>query len=218
MEYLRADITKERVLGLYNRGYSISNIARVLDSARPTARRRLLEAGIPLGGKRKLNMPQLKIDYERGLTIQTLMQTYACSKNTIEENLIKAGAQIRHRGDKSGPDSHHWKGGRHATKGGYILLYAPEHPRASQKYVYEHILVWEQHHKRLLPDGWLVHHLNGVPSDNHPGNLVGKPKGKHSGKVLLLEVQKKLREVEIQNRQLQRALESNQSIFYINEN
>lgn len=65
-----------------------------------------------------------------------------------------------------------WKGGR-ISSNGYILVHAPRHPRAEKSYVREHIIVWEQNHGELLPDGWVVHHLNGVKDDNRPENLVG---------------------------------------------
>lgn len=56
----------------------------------------------------------------------------------------------------------------------------PEHPRADSKgYVFEHIVVWEEAHGKPLPEGWQVHHLNGITDDNRPQNLVGLPDKKH---------------------------------------
>jgi len=65
-----------------------------------------------------------------------------------------------------------WKGGRSYHKAGYVLVRAPDHPRAGQAgYVFEHILVVEQLIGRyLLPDE-TVHHLNGVRDDNRLENL-----------------------------------------------
>jgi len=76
-----------------------------------------------------------------------------------------------------------WKGGR-PHHHGYIRVYEPDHPRANPQkgnpYVYEHILIWEQAHGKLLPKGWIVHHLNGQRDDNRPENLVAFTNAKHS--------------------------------------
>ena len=64
---------------------------------------------------------------------------------------------------------------------GYILIHQPDHPRASKKgYVFEHLLNWEQAHNKPLPEGWVIHHLNGIRSDNRPVNLQALLSMKHS--------------------------------------
>jgi HNH endonuclease len=62
-----------------------------------------------------------------------------------------------------------WKGGRTRHKAGYVMVRAPDHPRASSgPYVFEHILDLLG---RYLHDGETVHHRNGVRHDNRPENL-----------------------------------------------
>jgi len=63
-------------------------------------------------------------------------------------------------------------------------------------YVYEHILVWEKANGRPLPDGYVVHHLNGLKYDNRPENLVAIPKGKHHFRLFYMELQKRIRQLE----------------------
>lgn len=66
-----------------------------------------------------------------------------------------------------------WKGGRHETVRGYVRVYAPDHPRSSKEgYVFEHILVVEEAMGKPLPDGAVVHHVNGDGTDNRNENLV----------------------------------------------
>lgn len=73
-----------------------------------------------------------------------------------------------------------WKGGKHKDNAGYIYILKPEHPRAHKDgYVPEHIWAWEQSNGKPLPNGWHVHHLNGVKDDNRPANLVALPSKKH---------------------------------------
>jgi len=74
-----------------------------------------------------------------------------------------------------GPKNARWKGGIKRNKNGYISVRMPNHPRAPKSgFVAEHTLVWEKYHGPL-PEGYVVHHLNGVKSDNRSENLVALP-------------------------------------------
>jgi hypothetical protein len=64
-----------------------------------------------------------------------------------------------------------WNGGRHIDRG-YIQIFCPDHPRAQRNgYIYEHRLVMEAVLGRLLEPWEVVHHKNGVTTDNRPENL-----------------------------------------------
>ena len=71
-----------------------------------------------------------------------------------------------------------WKGGRKVTEHGYVMIYAPSHPRVAhqrlrcRKFVFEHILVVEQSLGHYLPIGAVVHHLNEIKADNLRSNLL----------------------------------------------
>jgi hypothetical protein len=71
-----------------------------------------------------------------------------------------------------------YRGGRvtTASRGGYISILSPSHPRAgSTGYVKEHILLAERALGHPLPPKAEVHHVNCNPADNTPGNLVVCP-------------------------------------------
>ena len=87
-----------------------------------------------------------------------------------------------------------WKGGR-IKQHGYILIHKPEHPRANKVgLIFEHIVVWEQTHGKLIPKGWQIHHLNGITNDNRQQNLVALPDKKH--KHILQAKAKRIQELE----------------------
>lgn len=67
---------------------------------------------------------------------------------------------------RKGPTNPRWRGGRTISTGGYVMVSAPDHPRASNTgYVREHVLVAERALGRALPPSAVVHHT-GKQRDN----------------------------------------------------
>ncbi len=86
------------------------------------------------------------------------------------------------RSDQGMESNNAWKGGR-IIKKGYILLRTPNHPKSKSNggYVFENILVMEQHLGRNLFPGENVHHRNGIRDDNRIENLELWTKPQPSG-------------------------------------
>lgn len=101
---------------------------------------------------------------------------------------------------RKGKESEFWRGGRCVTRQGYVQILMPNCHRADKSgYVFEHIYNWETANNRELPDGWVVHHLNGVKNDNRPENLVAMTISEHTilhntGRIFSQETKKKMSE------------------------
>lgn len=69
-------------------------------------------------------------------------------------------------------DGVHKEGHKKKHRSGYILVYAPDHPKATKDgYVFEHRIEMERSIGRILNDDEVVHHLNHNRSDNRIENL-----------------------------------------------
>lgn len=149
--------------------------------------------------------------WDEGLSCSDIAVKYNVEEHTVANYFTHVGIPKRTRSDQlkllyangkmnnkeyaSGERSYQWKGGRQLCKG-YIRILCPEHHRAVKGYVLEHIVVWEQAHGEELPDGWVVHHLNGIKDDNRPENLLALPTSRHDNFIPALKA--RIRELETQ--------------------
>lgn len=174
-----------------------------------------------------------KLYYQDKLTFGQVGQQLGMSGSLIADRFTELGLPHRTKSENGrllaqkglipqltskGINHCNWKGGRHKTTEGYALIYMPDYPRANKDgYVLEHIWVWEQTHNKPLPDGWIIHHINGIKDDNRPSNLKAMPRNKHHFNLLSQTRAKRIRELEVENKLLRKSLEDNQSIFVIEE-
>lgn len=79
----------------------------------------------------------------------------------------------------SGSSHYNWQGGRYIQKPGYIKIWKSDHPFAVKAYVLEHRLVMEEFLGRYLSSDEVVHHKNGIVTDNRLENLEIMHQGEH---------------------------------------
>ena len=171
---MRKDIKTEELASLYEAGSSVGEISKQLGIPKPTVTWRLKK----LGGILRTNGDGIR--------------------GAIKKGYMKPPFDALH--PPTGSLNPRWKGGRRKIKKGYILIRKPDHPRASDGYVFEHIFVWEKCHNKPVPKGYQVHHMNGIKDDNRPSNLLALTKRDHHR--LWAPYQQRIRELEQENARL----------------
>ena len=86
------------------------------------------------------------------------------------------------RRDQRGPTAGGWRGGGVSDPRGYELVYAPDDPHRQKGhgvYAYEHRVVMAAALGRPLHRDEVVHHLDGNPGNNDPGNLAVMTQSEH---------------------------------------
>lgn len=221
---MKKNIDEAKLRKLYLKdGLSCERIAPLISLSKSAITKRLVVMGItirtpaesrkityrkglwkhPPGQRRKnLDSDLIAARYKEGVPISILASELHVSTKAIENNLKCSGSYEVGRGHNLIKGSRHWnwKGGKRLI-GGYIYIYTPTHPRATQRHaVAEHTLVWEKENGKYLPEGWEVHHFNGIKTDNRPENLMGLSSKKH--RLIISVFQLKILDMENEIKQL----------------
>jgi len=89
-------------------------------------------------------------------------------------NLLPRPSPFKNKGIYHGENNPRWKGGRVLDSHGYTRIFFPgqhDYKGKNQKYVLEHVLIMEKYLGRKLKHPEIIHHKNGIVSDNHIQNL-----------------------------------------------
>ena len=154
-----------------------------------------------------------RLYWDERMHCKYIAKKYNTNSFAVREAMVRFGIPRRTKREMVKADlNYKWSGGRKQLTKGYIKVHKPNHPRADcGGYVLEHIIVWEEAHNKSLPEGWVIHHLNGIKDDNRLENLVSKRRGCH---IHLAEpFKKRIKQLEIENQRLTQALNNKQLIF-----
>ena len=87
-----------------------------------------------------------------------------------------------------------WRNGRtHAY--GYTFVRTKTGNGGGAAYTAEHRLVWEAAHGPL-PEGYVVHHLNGIKEDNRLENLAAMARREHNPRLIVAPYEARIKELE----------------------
>ena len=90
-----------------------------------------------------------------------------------------------------------WKGGKKINACGYIQILVGKY-----HYALEHRLIWEKANGQI-PEGFIIHHLNGIKTDNRLENLICISRKEHNPIKIIEPYQQKIRLLEIKMRLLE---------------
>lgn len=193
---MRPDITVAQVEALYwGEGLTLPQIASMLSCSRQLLRRRLLKDGGIRPRRRLENVTTEGVEelyWDKTQTMAQIAQSLGCSEATIRSRLLRG------KGTRSTHETRALRENHGLTTDGYTKVKCPKHLRADLNgYVLGHILVYEENFGPI-PEGYIVHHLNGIRNDNRPENLAALPWKRHRelGNTRLKAAQQRIQELE----------------------
>jgi len=168
------------ILAAYRRGVPTTTLAKHYDVTPPTMSQFLRHHGQVLRSRSESNRLRAPVDEvelrrlveSKAHSLKAIACLLQVSTSTIERTMRALDLRsLRGRGSP-GPRNYFWQGGRHVDRGGYVLVYAPNHPQAAANgCVREHRLVMERLLGRFLEPGEAVHHIDRNRKNNDPSNL-----------------------------------------------
>ena len=114
-----------------------------------------------------------------GESLRSIAKLLGVTYQTLQYHRRQWGCPLLRKGRTSGKDHASWTGGEFIDRWGYKMIRAPERGMCNP-YVPEHILIAEQMiGRQLIKHKEVVHHINGIKSDNREENLLVCTRSEH---------------------------------------
>ncbi len=211
-------VDKNLVIKMYKSGLSMSDVGRRLGHDHSVIAYHIKKSGIKIRPSWEYAIKDVDSEkiidmYNGGMSLREVSEIVGLTDQGVYERLKKSGVKTRtiseslklaHKLGKtknvSGKNNWNWKGGRHKNKYGYITINIGNNRKRP-----EHRMVWEKHNGEI-PEGWVVHHLNGIRDDNRIENLCAMPRKYHSPKLIIEPYKKRIKELELTIAKLEKEL------------
>lgn len=128
-----------------------------------------------------------------GVTEATIRNWF--NKYGIETRSLSEASELYNKRVKLERSSH--EPNKITSDSGYIMIWTPTTEKYQRCYVYEHRLVWESNYGPI-PNNYVIHHLNGIKTDNRIENLDCISKKRHDTFSLIKMYQKRILTLESQ--------------------
>ena len=177
--------TKDNIM-VWPKGKPFPKEMREKISKKLTGRTLSLEHRMKIGEANKRRSPEIyKILSEkfkgRKFTKETrkrISQSQLERKEEISQ-MMKKYWETADKEKIMGPNSPNWKGGIRVS-GNYAYRYAPNHPNVTvDNIIPESHYVWEKHHNKLVPRGYVIHHRDFNSLNNDISNLLILTQSEH---------------------------------------
>ena len=188
------EFDEEVLRQMFNEGTPLEAIAQHFGCSRSPAyravrrlglsRKRLSSyRGVPDPRKIVLNNDKVRELFAEGMSQVKMAARFGCSRTTVLRAVRRLGlVGARFPSCQAREENPNWRGGRTTASDGYVLIkVGPDYPGADKKgYILEHRLVMQSAVGRPLTPDEVVHHINGVTTDNRIENLVIMTRVAHS--------------------------------------
>jgi len=109
------------------------------------------------------------LDYQNYMPLEQILRKYHIGQTTLYRRLREREIEQRRKKPSiAGPNNHQYKHG----KGDRSRERTPELTKQVAAICLGHV----------VPKGWHIHHADGNPKNNNPGNLIVFPSGSHHGR------------------------------------
>jgi hypothetical protein len=106
----------------------------------------------------------------QGLSLAHMANLLGANRRHVRTAIVRWKIPYQ-RYSQAGSNNPAWRGGVRVDADGYVLVYAPDHPRATHGKVRRHRLIMEQKIGRLLLPHEVVYHKDKNKLNNAPENL-----------------------------------------------